>query len=209
MGEQDKNIIPLFPLPIVLFPTSSIKLHIFEEKYKKMINDCIALNSVFGICLKENIKIHNIGCTAAISHVEKYYPGGEKDIIIKGKNRFNIKRIYDAEKPYLSAEIELLNDIESKTEDEFCGHTLSLYNELVKLVYVGSVDIDKTVKTLPFLSYHLAEKIGMTLPQRQLLLETSSESLRMEMIHDYLVEIIPKIREFDSVQAIIHNDGYL
>jgi Lon protease-like protein len=85
-----KKTIPIFPLNLVVFPYSSIPLHIFEEKYKKMIDRCLDEKTGFGVVsliLKETSKI---GSYVEIATVVNRNEKGEMDIIVKGTGRFKI-----------------------------------------------------------------------------------------------------------------------
>lgn len=103
------NKIPLFPLGVVLFPDIPLPLHIFEERYKLMVNECLNNDGVFGIALYADDKLYNIGCTAKIVSVLKKYEDGRMDILTQGVERFAIENISE-EKPYLEADVALLSD---------------------------------------------------------------------------------------------------
>ena len=80
----------LFPLGIVAFPNKSIPLHIFEDRYKRMINDCIDNGNEFGI-IYQNIKgIAEFGCTVSVTKLLKRYPDGRMDILSKGNRIFKL-----------------------------------------------------------------------------------------------------------------------
>jgi Lon protease-like protein len=104
--------LPLFPLDIVLFPGMQLKLHIFEERYKLMINSCIEANAPFGVVLIREgreasdpvARPYAVGCTAAISDVQRL-PLGRMNITAVGQRRFEIKGI-DRNMPYLRADVE-------------------------------------------------------------------------------------------------------
>lgn len=104
--------IPLFPLNTVLFPGMPISLHIFEERYRDMINDCIENQEPFGVVLiREGNEAlgpladpHDVGCTAQITQVERL-PDGRMNIMAVGMDRFQIVSLkYD--RPYLVGEVE-------------------------------------------------------------------------------------------------------
>ena len=104
--------LPLFPLNIVLFPGMPLHLHIFEDRYKKMINMCIAEDRPFGMVLaRPNAQppapqSHLIGCTAHIDQV-KPLRDGRMDIVNTGRERFLIHEfVYD--QPYLVGKVESL-----------------------------------------------------------------------------------------------------
>lgn len=103
--------LPLFPLNTVLFPGMVLPLHIFEERYKLLVQRCIADNAPFGVVLiREGQEAggvatpHPVGTLAKITHVEPL-PGGRMNIETTGTGRFRIRRLLD-EEPYLAAEVE-------------------------------------------------------------------------------------------------------
>ena len=114
--------LPLFPLNTVLFPGMQLKLHIFEERYKLMINNCIEANEPFGVVLiKQGREAlgpiatpHAVGCTAAISEVQRL-PLGRLNITAVGQRRFRIRSI-DRRQPFLLADVEFFLPVEDQPE---------------------------------------------------------------------------------------------
>ena len=76
--------LPLFPLDVVLFPEMVLPLHIFEERYKEMIAECLQDNSPFGVLYAHDDRVATIGCTAEVSQVIKQYPDGRLDLVAVG-----------------------------------------------------------------------------------------------------------------------------
>ena len=87
---MQKNV-PIFPLNIVLFPGSKYGLHIFEERYKKMIVRCLTNKELFGIVTGDDSVYSKVGCLCRIENIKKEYPDGRKDIIVEGMYRFFIQ----------------------------------------------------------------------------------------------------------------------
>ncbi len=109
--------IPLFPLGLVLLPEMVLPLHIFEERYKKMIGQCLDQNQEFGIVYFDGTRIQEAGCTARILRVLKRYDDGRMDIVTKGEKRFRIMNVSDTE-AYLQARIVYFSDeLEEETEE--------------------------------------------------------------------------------------------
>lgn len=114
--------LPLFPLNTVLSPGMQIQLHIFEERYKLMVNNCIKNNEPFGVVLikqgRESLgpvaTPHPVGCTAAISEVQ-HLPLGRMNITAVGQRRFRIKRI-DRSQPFLQGEVEFFKPADDQPE---------------------------------------------------------------------------------------------
>ena len=81
----------LFPLGLVAYPTKIIPLHIFEERYKTLINECIDSKKEFGMVYSMDSGFSDVGCSLSVSDVVKTYPNGELDIITRGERIFKIE----------------------------------------------------------------------------------------------------------------------
>lgn len=200
----------LFPLNIVLFPESIYPLHIFEPRYKKLINKCLKEQIEFGIVLNNNGKMSEIGCTAKVFDLIKRYPDGKMDIAVMGNSRFNVKHIIDGEQPYLEAEIEELEDVKVDINAKLLFELIDTYNDIVK--HLGTIElnpIDKTKIKDTYPSFLIAQKAGLTLQQRQILLSTLNENTRLEMLREHLIQLRPMVYKHEMIEQIIKNDGYL
>jgi Lon protease-like protein len=105
--------IPLFPLHTVLFPGTPLNLHIFEERYKKMVAYCTSSGSPFGVVLIRSgseasgplAEPFQIGCTAEVTHLQPLSQG-RSNLIVMGQERFRIVSVTE-DHPYLVGKIEL------------------------------------------------------------------------------------------------------
>jgi Lon protease-like protein len=209
MQEIKIKNLPLFPLSVVLFPESFIKIHIFEEKYKTLFKDINSSDQLFGVSLSIEDKIYNIGCIAKIVNVLMVYEDGSVDVVVEGTQKFRLNSLINEEKPYLVGNIEYIEDIIEPFHLELQKETISLYEELIKVIYRGKIDSTRSVKSVKNISYKVAEKIGMTFLERQNLLEMISETERLKNIFEYLKNIIPRLENFNVMQSIVRNDGYM
>src|ERR1700761_8037787 len=105
------RLLPLFPLSVVLLPATPLPLHIFEERYKKMMSDLISGSTEFGVVLAKDDGIVNIGCTATVDRVLQRYDDGRLDLVAIGQRRFRVVSLND-DKSYLRASVEFFNDEE-------------------------------------------------------------------------------------------------
>jgi Lon protease-like protein len=103
------DLLPLFPLRVVLFPRIPIPLHIFEERYKLMVGEAIRENSEIGIVLATSKGVVNVGCTAVIDRVLERYEDGRLDVLAVGQRRFQIHSL-DYERDYLRGTVEYFDD---------------------------------------------------------------------------------------------------
>ena len=202
--------IGLFPLNIVLFPGSSYPLRIFEERYKLLIRESINSGREFGITLLHERKMYQTGCMARVSKVTRVFPDGMMEIIVTGTDRFVFGDYHTDDKPYITAEWEPLDDDDPSPEFELLEKTIGLYNQLVESVYGEAEEIlDPSDWLAGGGSFRMAQKCGLDLVVRQQLLEMRSENERLQFIHEYLNEILPKIKQVEKMQMIVRNDGYV
>lgn len=202
--------IGLFPLNIVLFPNSIYPLHIFEDRYKELINTVNSNNSYFGINLMTSSNIREIGCTAQVQNISKIYDDGKMDISVRGIQRYKLNNIIDGEESYLIGEIEFIEDKVEKADREILESCVNIFNNIVDTVSVLRVQ-KLDLEDLPDenLSYLFAQKSGLIPEQKQTLLEMDSENERLLYMKEHLEKIKPKVSKAYEIEKIIRNDGYL
>ncbi len=203
------HLLPLFPLEVVLFPGCALPLHIFEDRYRVLIRECLEGKKEFGINLLLAGKLAPIGCTASVSTVIRTYADGRLDVIAEGRRRYTLTW-YDTERAlYLVGEVEYLAESDIPAEEELGRETVRLYNQLAATVYGETLPPAEYRSDDSRLSFTLARKAGMDLQQRQRLLELSTEQERMQMLRGYFIEVIPKLKKLGEVERVIRSDGYL
>ena len=178
------RLLPLFPLSVVLLPATPLPLHIFEERYKKMMSEVISASTEFGVVLAKDDGIVNIGCTATVDRVLQRYPDGRLDLLAVGQRRFRIVSVNE-EQSYLRAEVEYFNDEEvGDVPDELRLEAIAGYEKLRK-VETPNVIIEPSLDA-PQLSFQLAQFVG-DLDKRQTVLSIRSEVERLR----FLVAMLP------------------
>lgn len=206
---MSEDSLPLFPLPVVLFPGSAMPLHIFEERYKMLIGECLQDISDFGINFVNKEKISDVGCTAAVLTVLRRYPDGRLDIVVRGNRRSRVVQCFGSDRPYLVGRIEYVEDDAGDADTVLESETISFYNTLVEIVYHSSVPPVTPGSGEGRTSFLLAQKSGLDIEQRQALLEMRSENQRLSVLNAYFRAVIPKLKELGEVNRIIRGDGYL
>ena len=205
--------IPLFPLAIVLLPHSQVPLHIFEDRYKRMINECMEKGEAFGINFIEDSKLHSIGCTARVAEVVKRYPDGQLDIITEGIDRYQIVSVDNSDpNDLLYAQVKWITDKEEPRDTELAGEAINLFNELCEVAYNGtidSLDISEWIQDDKLPSFVIAQKSGLEPDQRQALLGITSENERLSILRNFLSQLVPKVKEIEKTNDLIRNDGYI
>ena len=202
-------MIGIFPLGMVLFPESIVKLHIFEERYKYLISDCIEAKSEFGLSPIISSKIQNVGCTASIIDIVKRYDNGKLDILIKGNIRYNLVDYKIGDRLYYEADIILFREEDGYPETELIVGCLNIYNQIseeIKSLQIEKIDINKLISKVP--SFIFAQKSGLTMEQKYFVLQLTSENDRLEYIFNHLIKMEPYLKENEYISKIIQNDGY-
>lgn len=198
MSEAD---FPLFPLNMVLFPGVPILLHIFEDRYHKMINRCVDEQQPFGIILVEAAQAlgskkaaHKIGCSAEIVTIQ-HLENGRMNVAAIGKERFRIHSTNN-EQPYLQGEIELIpladDLIDNRVQQaaEILYPYIDQYIEQLREVVDIQVNWDGLPDDPVELAYLAAYILQIVPEQKQAILEqkTALELLR-SVLKEYSLEI--------------------
>ena len=103
----------LFPLQSVVFPGENLPLHIYEDRYRQLIDDCEATGFTFGIPAYIDNRME-FGTEVELTAIVKEYPSGAKDVICKGLRVFRIQRFFqmDFDRVYANGDVEFLDDID-------------------------------------------------------------------------------------------------
>ena len=205
MVHMQEELLPLFPLQVVLFPRTALPLHIFEERYKQMIADVQRGHTEFGVVLAGEKGIVNTGCTATVEKVLKNYPDGRMDLITVGRRRFEIILLND-EKPYLRGAVEYFDDeAADPIAPEVRKRVIESYNDLCALD--DSDPVHEPELSDPQLSFQLAQVVP-DLDFRQVLLATRSEADRMRRLAEFFPSYNSRQRQIQHARAVAPTNGH-
>jgi Lon protease-like protein len=206
---QSESTIPLFPLGLVLIPLIPLPLHIFEERYKLMIGECLAEDKEFGIVYYNATDIQSIGCTARILKIIKRYDDGRLDILTHGQRRFLIKEIHD-NKAYLEAGITYFDD-EDRPDKSGCQvladkgiALLKQFSSILESPEEYDFTEEMNFKSISFL---IAGCEGFSHEEKQRFLEMTSTSERLEKSVEALENIIKRMKITAEIHKIIGGNG--
>ena len=162
--------IPIFPLPLVLLPGEKLPLHIFEAKYKKMVEYCLKHNQKFGIVNSRNNDTLSTGCTAEITQITAAEGDtGEYDILVTGVERFIVKS-YNYSKDYKQAYVKTWQDIDDSIDETLLQETnVFLYEVLMKLG--ASAKIAQI--SMPKAAFEIASMLDIDTSAKKMLLNDS------------------------------------
>ena len=198
-------VLRLFPLNTVLFPGAVLNLHVFEERYRRMIAECLDANEAFGVVLirdgreagDPDVTPHEVGTTAEISEVTPL-PAGRYYISTTGGRRFRIERIVSRE-PYLTAEVRYLEDADDDADaraSELTHRVLREFREYVKLLVAFSGNASEV--DLPHdpvdASYVVGDALQVADALKQRLLELRTAEARLAAELGFLRRLLPQLR---------------
>jgi Lon protease-like protein len=211
MLVKNQQHLPIFPLGVVLLPEMIMPLHIFEERYKTMINECLERDEPFGIVFFDAKQIHKVGCTARIVKVLKNYDDGRMDILVQGVQRFYMDRIDDS-RDYLVSNIFYLDDIEESVpneDDALFQKTIDSLRHLDELS--GRIGDDHRFDNMDLrrLSFMLPSAEGFSMEERQRFLEMTSARERMDKGLNVLEKVIARLKINQAVTEIIGGNGHV
>jgi Lon protease-like protein len=176
----------LFPLPIVLLPSEQLPLHIFEERYKELIGECLEDDREFGLVFADDEGVRDIGTTAAVVQVlPPQFEDGRMNILVEGRERFRVVRLTEG-RSFHTAETASVEDTEDDPPGETIERALRLFARLCELT--GS-EIEIPAPDTPRLSYVLASRLYELATEVRLeLLAELSERARLERVCQVLGE---------------------
>ncbi len=189
------DLVPLFPLEVVLFPGMALPLHIFEPRYKEMISELLAAGQPFGVVRAVENGIAEVGCVAEIIEVIKTYDDGRLDIITQGQSRFRVLRL-DQERNFLRGEVQYFEDEGSAPAPAQLADLLDLHAQVIALL---GADTQVPSPDEPDLSFQLAAVMPFDLDFKQTLLGMRSEKDRVQALLEYYRALLPNLRR--AVQA--------
>lgn len=178
--------IPLFPLNVVLFPGEHLPLHIFEPRYRRMVRECLAAKSPFGMLLALPDGVVRVGCSADIMNVTKRYPDGRMDILTVGRDPYRIVDLF-TEDPLLEGRVDYLEDDDSVLEPGRQKELSELYEVCHTLIF-ECMPKNLQESRPELLSFAIASALPMDLLWKQQILELRSEAERQDRLLRYLRE---------------------
>jgi Lon protease-like protein len=209
--QPSQDLLPLFPLGLVLLPHMTLPLHIFEERYKLMINECLEQNRPFGIVYFDGQQVRKMGCSARTISVLEQYADGRMDIVTRGEKRFYTKHI-DESRMYLQAGILFVDDAEEAAtaeDDTLVNTALDLLSRLDQFTDSRRDYGQLAGMSLKQLSFVLVGSDGFTSEERQRFLEMTSTRERLRKGIKSLKKVIERAKINQEVAQIIGGNGYM
>jgi Lon protease-like protein len=200
------NFIPIFPLGIVVYPGEKLNLHIFEPRYKQLINECYKEKKLFGIPTMIENKLQDYGSLMEITELVKVHDNGEMDIKTIGSKVFRILEVIRSvpDKLYSGAIVNYPENNE-KGNPDIIRKVVNSIRELHKLLKI-SKEFKKKDEELK--SYDLAHHVGLSLEEEYELLGLLDERQRLEYLKRHLTKVIPLVAEMELLKEKIKLNGH-
>lgn len=200
------NFIPIFPLSIVVYPGEQVNLHIFEPRYKQLINECYNDGKPFGIPTVIKNEVAEIGTLVNILRVVKVYDNGEMDIQTSGERVFRILEVIKSipDKLYSGAIVNY-PDSEEDGKRELMQKVVNGVRELHRLLNINK-DFKKPDEELR--AFDVAHHAGLSLEEEYELLGLLKEIQRQEYLKRHLSKVLPMIAEMEALKEKIRLNGH-
>ncbi len=187
----------LFPLPLVLVPSESIPLHIFEPRYRELIDECIEQETEFGLVLAAGDgAVHDVGTRASVEQVLELLDDDTIDVVVAGGERFRLLELTHG-RSFATALVEPVVDEDDPPDPADTARALDLFHQLAALT---ETDVDEPDPDSAQLDFELAARVDFGVQARQELLASVSPRKRME----HLVKVFEAALEAVRTQRAVH-----
>jgi Lon protease-like protein len=203
MAERLANGFPLFPLQLVVLPSEIVPLHIFEDRFKTMIEECLANESEFGVVWMADDGLHDVGCACRIDRVIERFDDGRINLLASGTRPLRIvERQRDL--AYPAGVVEFLTDDPGAPRQELIAAARSAYAELVH----AATDRTPTAEELNSMdAYGMAATVDFGLEAKQGLLGLRSEDARLKLVARLFRAALKRLDFVDRAQARAKTNG--
>lgn len=176
----------LFPLGIVLLPTEQLPLHIFEERYKELVDECLEQGGEFGLVYADDDGLRDLGTRARVVEVLTRFEDGRLNIVVEGGDRFRLVELTDG-RSFSTGLVTPIEDDDDSAEEAAVDEALRLFGLLRE---VTESEVDAPERELSQLSFALAGKVELPADDKLGLLAETSERLRMELVQELLANAV-------------------
>jgi Lon protease-like protein len=208
MPEPVSRGFPLFPLGIVALPTESVPLHIFEDRYRKMIEHCLSAapdspDREFGIVWLSDEELKPVGCACEIERVLERMDDGRLNILARGTRPFRLLERQD-DLPYPAGIVEFLGERDEQLDVKAADTAHELYRELVMQATDREMDADE-LREMD--AYRMAATVEFAVDAKQELLELRSENARLRLLASLIRAAIERLAAVERAQLQALSNG--
>jgi Lon protease-like protein len=212
--------LPLFPLPVVLFPGMPMPLHIFEPRYRKMLADIRAAHNLFGLSYFDSGSADrdvppagHIGCVAEVTETQAL-PDGRSNILAVGVIRYQVEDYVERGDSYLVVRVSYFEDEEEDREALTANsrEVATMFMRVANAIRVindersNLPDINDTEPQK--LSFLVAAAMEIEIETKQELLELRSTSERLSRLSDLLARVVKGYEERARLHSVAKGNGH-
>ena len=199
--------LPLFPLGIVVYPDEPVPLHIFESRYREMVQLCMAEDRPFGIVYATEDEIAEVGCTARVRRVLNKYDDGRLDIVASGEVRFRLVQVF-RDQPCLTADVATFG-VDGSTEEVDTESRERVITLHIKLLEMAGEEIRTSIyENAPWVSFVVARNAGLEVEQKQELLEMTTEDERVAYLIEHFRTLFARVEQAQEMNRLAQGDGH-
>jgi len=180
----------LFPLPLVLLPTERVPLHIFEERYRELIGECLESDGEFGLVYADDHGVRDVGTRARVTEVLARMADGRMDVLVEGGDRFTLIELTSG-RSFHTGEVTPFEAHVDPAAPESIERALGLFERLRELT--GS-EVDVPEDDAAQLSFVLAGRVELPPEDKLRLLRDVSERSRLDHVGDLLENALAAAR---------------
>jgi Lon protease-like protein len=196
--------IGLFPLELVLLPSERVPLHIFEDRYKELISECVTDACEFGLILETEDGLRDVGTMTGVLEVIHTFDDGRLNVLVEGHDRFRLT--YETEgRSFRTAEIETLDDEEEAPTEAEVEEAMAVFRRLVQVA--EAEEIEEPGGGATALSFQLASKVDFGHEVKQELLELRSERQRLVRLVELLERAVAGLTREREVRERASGNG--
>jgi Lon protease-like protein len=174
---------PIFELPLALLPGEQLPLHIFEERYKRMIGRSVDEGEPFGVVLRDDEGARSVGCTARVEEVLERFDDGRMNVVVSGQEPFRVLDRFEAPE-YPAGEVEVIDEDDGPALDE--DSATAARDAFAELAERATGERPAAEELDGASAYAIAARIELPAETKQRLLELRDEDERMELLANAL-----------------------
>jgi len=195
--------IGLFPLGLVLLPTEQVPLHIFEPRYRELIEESLEQDVPFGVVYADEDGLRQVGTLATVTEVTERFDDGRLNILVEGGERFRLLELTEG-RTFVTGRVEIVDDQHDPAEPADIERALTLFGRLVELTSSG---VEAPTAEARELSFAIAGCFDFSPDLKQELLDESSERVRLIRLSELLAIAADTVERQQEIASRAQTNG--
>ena len=202
-----ETVIPFFPLGLVVYPGEDLNLHVFEPRYRQLIDECLDEEKTFGIPAFIDNKLPGYGTEVHVTTLHQRYDDGRMDVKTKGLRVFKLNEFQNPlpGKLYAGGTVQFVQPADDPSPNQ---HLDALLDRLGRLYDLLQIEADYDPNKAADFSYRISHKVGLSVEQEYDLLILDRESDRQQLLIQHLDKVIPVVADMERTKERIRLNGH-